>query len=46
MGEGGLRNRPDEARKSELNLGVLDAMTIGAERKAKQEDLIRRMAAV
>jgi hypothetical protein len=29
-----------------LNLGVLDAMTIGAESRAEQEDLIRHMAAV
>jgi hypothetical protein len=29
-----------------LNLDVLDAMTIGAESRAEQEDLIRRMAAV
>ena len=46
LGEGDLRNRQDEALKYALNLGVLDAMTIGAESKAEQEDLIRRMAAV
>jgi aryl-alcohol dehydrogenase-like predicted oxidoreductase len=45
LGEGDLRNRQDEALKFALNLGVLDAMTIGAESKAEQEDLIRRMAA-
>ena len=46
LGEGDLRNRQDEALKYALNLGVLDAMTIGAESRAEQEDLIRRMAAV
>ena len=46
LGQGDLRNRQDEALKYALNLGVLDAMTIGAESKAEQEDLIRRMAAV
>ncbi len=45
LGEGDLRNRQDEALKYALSLGVLDAMTIGAESKTEQEDLIRRMAA-
>ncbi len=44
LGEGDLRHRQDEALRYALNLGVLDAMTIGAESKAEQEDLIRRMA--
>ena len=46
LGQGELRNRPDEALKYALALGLLDAFTIGAENKAEQEDLIRRIAAV
>lgn len=45
LGQGALRNRQDEALKYALSLGVLDAFTIGAESKAEQEDLIRRIAA-
>jgi aryl-alcohol dehydrogenase-like predicted oxidoreductase len=45
LGEGDLRTRQDEALKYALSLGVLDAFTIGAESKAEQEDLIRRIAA-
>ena len=45
LGQGQLRNRQDEAIKYALSLGVLDAFTIGAESKAEQEDLIRRIAA-
>jgi 1-deoxyxylulose-5-phosphate synthase len=45
LGQGELRNRQDEALKYALSLGVLDAFTIGAESKAEQEDLIRRIAA-
>jgi 1-deoxyxylulose-5-phosphate synthase len=45
LGEGDLRNRQDEALRYALSLGVLDAFTIGAESKAEQEDLIRRIAA-
>jgi len=44
FGQGDLRNRPDEALKFALSLGLLDAFTIGAESKAEQEDLIRRIA--
>jgi predicted aldo/keto reductase-like oxidoreductase len=44
LGQGDLRNRPDEALKYALSLGVLDAFTIGAESKAEQQDLIRRIA--
>lgn len=44
LGQGDLRNRQDEAIKYALSLGVLDAFTIGAENKAEQEDLIRRIA--
>ena len=45
LGQGDMRNRQDEAIKYALSLGVLDAFTIGAESKAEQEDLIRRIAA-
>jgi 1-deoxyxylulose-5-phosphate synthase len=45
LGEGDLRKRQDEALKFALSLGVLDAFTMGAESKAEQEDLIRRIAA-
>ena len=43
LGQGDLRHRQDEAIKYALSLGVLDAFTIGAESKAEQEDLIRRI---
>lgn len=43
LGEGDLRNRQDEALRYALSLGVLDAFTIGAESRAEQEDLIRRI---
>lgn len=45
LGQGDLRRRQDEAIKYALSLGILDAFTIGAESKAEQEDLIRRIAA-
>ena len=45
LGQGKLRDRQDEAIKSALSLGLLDAFTIGAESKQEQEDLIRRIAA-
>ena len=45
LGQGTLRNRPDEGIKYALSLGVLDAFTIGAESKVEQEDLMRRIAA-
>lgn len=45
LGQGDMRNRPDEAIRYALSLGVLDAFTIGAESRAEQEDLIRRIAA-
>jgi aryl-alcohol dehydrogenase-like predicted oxidoreductase len=45
LGQGDLRNRQDEALKYALSLGLLDAFTIGAESKAEQEDLMRRIAA-
>src|SRR3989440_4234125 len=43
LGQGDMRNRQDEALKYALSLGVLEAFTIGAESKAEQEDLIRRI---
>jgi hypothetical protein len=46
LGQGDLGGRQDEALKFALSLGVLDAFTIGAESRAEQEDLIRRIAAV
>jgi aryl-alcohol dehydrogenase-like predicted oxidoreductase len=45
LGQGDMRSQPDEALKYALSLGVLDAFTIGAESKAEQQDLIRRIAA-
>jgi aryl-alcohol dehydrogenase-like predicted oxidoreductase len=45
LGQGDLRNRQDEAIKYALSLNLLDAFTIGAESKAEQEDLMRRIAA-
>jgi len=45
LGQGDLRNRQDEALKFALSLGLLDAFTIGAESKAEQEDLMRRISA-
>jgi aryl-alcohol dehydrogenase-like predicted oxidoreductase len=45
LGQGDLRARQDEALKYALSLGLLDAFTIGAESKAEQQDLIRRIAA-
>ena len=45
LGQGDMRERQDEALKYALSLGVLDAFTIGAESRAEQEDLIRRVSA-
>jgi hypothetical protein len=45
LGAGDMRTRQDEALHSALSLGILDAFTIGAENKAEQQDLIRRIAA-
>jgi aryl-alcohol dehydrogenase-like predicted oxidoreductase len=46
LGQGDMRNRQDEALKYALSLGLLDAFTIGAESRAEQNDLVRRIAAV
>ena len=43
LGQGDLRARQDEGLKYALSLGLLDAFTIGAESKAEQQDLIRRI---
>ena len=45
LGQGELRGRQSEALRYALSRGVLDAFTIGAESKAEQEDLVRRIAA-
>ena len=45
LGQGTLRDRQDEALRSALGLGLLDAFTIGAESIAEQNDLMRRIAA-
>jgi aryl-alcohol dehydrogenase-like predicted oxidoreductase len=45
LGQGTLRNRQDEALRSALGLGILDAFTIGAESITEQNDLLRRIAA-
>src|SRR5579883_69830 len=45
LGQGDMRSRQDEAIRYALSTGVLDAFTIGAESKAEQEDLMRRIAA-
>lgn len=46
LGQGDMRHRQDEALKYALSSRVLDAFTIGAESRAEQEDLVRRIAAV
>ena len=45
LGQGDMRDRQDEAIRFALSTGVLDAFTIGAESKAEQQDLMRRIAA-
>lgn len=46
LGQGDMRTRQDEALKYALSLDLLHAFTIGAESRAEQEDLIRRIQAV
>jgi aryl-alcohol dehydrogenase-like predicted oxidoreductase len=46
LGQGDMRTRQDEALSFALSLGVLDAMTIGAESMDEQKDLIRRISQV
>lgn len=45
LGQGDMRDRPDEALRFALGTGVLDAFTIGAESDGEQADLIKRIAA-
>ncbi|GAC1358005.1 MAG: hypothetical protein NVSMB3_04940 [Acidobacteriaceae bacterium] len=45
LGQGDLRDRPQEAIRYALSTGVLDAFTIGAESGREQKDLVRRVAA-
>jgi hypothetical protein len=45
LGQGDMRDRPSEAIHFALSTGVLDAFTIGAESRAEQNDLTRRIAA-
>jgi aryl-alcohol dehydrogenase-like predicted oxidoreductase len=45
LGQGDMRGRQDAAIRFALSTGVLDAFTIGAESKAEQQDLMRRIAA-
>lgn len=45
LGQGVLRNRQKEAIHYALNLGLLDAFTIGAASRAEQMDLIGRIEA-
>jgi len=44
LGQGALRDRPDDALRYALGLNLLDAFTIGAESIAEQNDLARRIA--
>ena len=44
LGQGDLRDRPQEAIRYALSTGVLDSFTIGAESKREQKDLVRRIA--
>jgi aryl-alcohol dehydrogenase-like predicted oxidoreductase len=46
LGQGDLRNRQNDAIRYALDLGVLDAFTIGAESTSEQMDLVHRVAAV
>ena len=46
LAEGDMRHRVDEALKHAVSTKVLDAFTIGAESRAEQADLIRRLAAI
>ncbi len=44
LGQGDLRDKPQEAIRYALSTGVLDAFTIGAESEKEQNDLVRRIA--
>ena len=45
LGQGDLRDKPQEAIRYGLGTGVLDAMTIGAESQQEQDGLVRMVAA-
>lgn len=45
LGQGDLSDKPSEAIRYALGTGVLDAITIGAESRQQQNDLIHRIAA-
>ena len=45
LGQGDMRDRPQEAIRYALSTGVLDAFTIGAESQTEQNDLTHRIAA-
>ncbi len=45
LGQGDLRDKPQEAIRYALSTGVLDSFTIGAESEREQRDLMRRVAA-
>lgn len=45
LGQGDLRDKPQEAIRYALSTGVLDAFTIGAESEREQKDLLQRVAA-
>jgi len=45
LGQGDMRDKPQEAIRYALGTGVLDAFTIGAESRNEQNDLTRRIAA-
>jgi aryl-alcohol dehydrogenase-like predicted oxidoreductase len=46
LGQGAMRTRQDQALSFALSLGILDAMTIGAENMDEQNDLIHRISQV
>jgi len=46
LGEGGLRDRVDEALRYALSLDCIDCFTIGPANREELEDLVRRMPAV
>ena len=45
LGQGDMRDKPQEAIRYALSTGVLDAFTIGAENQSEQNNLIQRVAA-
>ena len=45
LGQGAMRERPQQALQYALGTGVLDAFTIGAESQLEQNDLVKRIAA-